>query len=294
MTDVLRLLPWFQWRGIQYPLASRSVTFAHEAVETRVQYQDNTFVEQLGAGSFVLTYTIPMREDIAKGPYKNLFTVGLPQLLKDFRDRTPGTLLDPVYGELRCVPCTWTDDIDVNKRDGTDLRLEWKYSPEYTTDDAAFQPPAIGELVTDSGQLDQELTKIDWEQEESPEGTTDIFSAINGFGRQVLGVADRINAKINDAAYKLEKIETTLDKLQNPQNWGFRQTARRLRDATKRLGNQLAEDPTIKIKKTTLTAAKTVSGCAQEFGMSVSDLLKMNPSIAKKPIVPSGTTVWHK
>src|SRR5262245_39843475 len=118
MTDVLRLLPPFEWRGVRYPVATRSVSFQHEQAQHRIQYKDGEFIEQTGARNYTFNYTIPMREDIARGPYKNLFSSGLIPLLIDCRNREPGQLVDPVYGEFRCVPTSYNDDIDVGKRDG--------------------------------------------------------------------------------------------------------------------------------------------------------------------------------
>ncbi len=183
MTDVLRLLPPFEWRGRRYPVLTRAVSFAHDNAPHKLQYRDGEFVEMTGAKSFTFTYTLAMREDIARGPYKNLFTEGLIPLLTDCRDRTPGPLVDPVYGEFRCVPASFTDDSDNNKRDGTDVRVEFTHAPEFVTADDEQRDQnitGISGLVADAGQLDQQLTLADWNQEPSPDKVTDILSAING------------------------------------------------------------------------------------------------------------------
>jgi hypothetical protein len=79
----LKLLPPLSWRGLQYPVTQRSVSFRHQGAEHTIQYRDYDFIEQLGVHGLTFSYTLPMREDIARGPYKHLFVTGLSQLLRD-------------------------------------------------------------------------------------------------------------------------------------------------------------------------------------------------------------------
>jgi hypothetical protein len=143
VTDIFPLLQLFSWRGNEYPLLARSVSFAHEGAPSRIQYRDNEFVEQLGAHSLTFGYTIPTREDIAKGPYRALFREGYYNLFRDMRNREPGELVDPFLGVFQCVPVRFEDDTDINKRDGTDVRLEFMHSPNI--DGAEYEPaPTLG------------------------------------------------------------------------------------------------------------------------------------------------------
>jgi len=291
MTDVFRLLPPFQWRGRKYPVTARSVSFAHDGADHKLQYRDDEIVEQLGAQGLTFSYTVPMREGIARGPYKSLFNEGLPVLFRDVRNRSADALIDPVYGEFRCVPKSFNDDSDVNKRDGTDIRLEFKLSPELGNADPELAQTITGiqGLVSDAGALDEEVKAADWAQEPSPEGMTDVLSAINGIGQQGLAQVDKLSAALDDLAFKCEKIEKTADRAENPQNWPLRNSARRDREAALRLKRRLAEDPARKIVRVTRRTATTVSSLAAELGMSVVDLIKLNPALARSPIVRPGT-----
>jgi hypothetical protein len=237
MTDLLRLLPPFEWRGAQYPLTARRVFFRHEGVEHVVQYRDFSSIEQLGAQGLTFAYTIPTREDIATGPYKQLFVTGLPRLFRDALNREADDLLDPSLGFFRCVPVMFEDITDINKRDGSDVSLEFRYSPEQTDepmDIATNLEGAISGLETDASALDQEVARVDWEQEPSPEPTVDIFQAVNGVLSQGLAQIDKVTAKFDDFAGKMEAIEATTERLSNPQLWPMRATARRLRELSLR------------------------------------------------------------
>lgn len=293
MTDVLQLLKPFSWRGVQYPTTARAVSFQHEQADHKIQFRDGEFVEQTGAKDYTFAYTVPMREDIAKGPYKSLFNDGLVKLLADCRNRTPGILYDPVYGEFRCVPTSYNDDTDINKRDGTDVRVEFKHAPEFGATEAERAPgiTGINGLVSESGQLDQVLALADWNQQPSPEGTTDILSAINGAGRQVLGGVNKVAAGLSDLAFRLEKIEDTADLAENPQNWQLRNSVRQLRDATLTLNKRVTEDPTQKILRVTTNARTTVSAIAKDLGVTVYELVKSNPGLSRSPMVPQGVVI---
>lgn len=294
MTDVFRLLPPLQWRGRRYPVIARSITFQHENAKTRIQYRDGEFVDMTGARGFMFSYTIPMREDVAHGPYKNLFVEGLPVLLRDIRDRTPGELIDPVLGPFRCVPELFNEDSDVNRRDGDDVRVEFTHAPEFAQPDPGVKDnlQSLQGLVADAGKLDAELTITrDWRQEPSPEAMTDILSAINTVGVRGLRQVDKVSSYLNDIAFRLEKIEDTADRAENPQNWGLRNDVRRLRDAVLQLNKRATEPPTRKFRRITRNYAATISSVAAELDMTVAELLRLNPGIAKLPMIPAGAVI---
>jgi hypothetical protein len=290
--DILARLPLFQWRRLDYPLASRSVSFAHDSVPHKLEFRNGEFREQTGARGMMLTYTLPMREGIAIGPYRNLFNRMLPQLLRDFRDKTPGDLVDPVYGLLRCVPGEWRDDTDVRKRDGTDLQLSFFHDPDISKADPETKDQVVSleGVRNESGALDQELKTISWEQEPSPEPTVDIFGAVSGFSSQITNQADRVAAALDDLTFRLEKTEASLDKLENPQNWRARDSVRRHREAVTRVAKNYG-NPNKKIQQVTTNAAKTLSVIASEAGMTLIELIKLNPKLARAPIVGAGTVI---
>lgn len=291
MTDVLKLLPSFKWRGKAYPVTARGVGFAHESATHKLQYRDGDFIEQTGARNLTFRYTVPMREDIAKGPYANLFTVGLPELIRDCRNRVADVLWDPVYGEFRCVPSSYDDETDVTRRDGTDISLEFTHSPELDDAEGFVSTISNSGLVTDAGAMNAELAESqDFEQFEGEMPDTDILSAINGFGAQLERQGNKFSAALDDLAFKCEKIEETADRLENPQNWQIRRSARRVRETAVRLKKRAA-DPRRRVVEVTRRFAATASAVAAEEGMTLQELLELNPVLARSGIVPSGSVV---
>lgn len=292
MTDALAELALLSWRGIVVPITgTRTASFAHDDVQQKLAYRDNALVEALGARNWTFSYTIPMRQDIARGPYRNLYTDILPSFVAACRDRSPGELVDPELGLFRCKPTEFTSTLDVTKRDGTDIAVEFVLAPEYETPDfEVVGVLGVGSLATEAALLDAETEIIDWEQEPPPEPTLDPLTALDSVGRQVEFAANRVSAKLDDTAFRLEKLEETIDRLENPQNWPVRRSSRRLREATLR-AKQRGDDPLRRIITVTQRFATTIGAVAAEADMTVDEVLTLNPGLAASPIVPPNTRV---
>lgn len=290
MSDVLATLPPFEWREQRYPVLARSVSFAHESVQHKLQYRNGELIEQTGARNLTFSYTLALRTGIAKGPYRDLFTVGLPRLLADCRNREAGNLKDPIYGEFACVPVSFTDESDPGRRDGTDIKVEFLHSPEETDDEQFADAPSPQGLTSEAGALEQELSLIDWEQEPSPEGTTDTLSAVSGLFGQIDRNGEKIVAAMNDFAYRCEKVENSLDRLENPEHWHARQAVRRNRLAAKDIGDRAAR-PDRSIRRVLVRTKRTIQSVALELNITTQELLAANPFLARLPFVPANTQV---
>jgi hypothetical protein len=288
MSDALVVLPPFTWRGVQYPVTERHVSFSHESATSKIQYQNGELIQQTGARNTTLSYTLAMRQDIAVGPFRDLFARGLPALFRDMRNREEGPLFDPVYGAFTCVPSSFNDDMDVLKRDGTDVKVEFTESP--ALDSEATPPATLQDIASDGGALEGEIELVDWQQQPSPEGTTDLLSAINGAIFQGFRAVNRVSAQLNNYASKLEKLEDTVDLTTNPRNWPVKRDLRRMRDVVLR-ASAFGDTPGEARKTKRTQSAQPISALASSLGLSVSQLLILNPSLATTPIVPAGTTI---
>jgi len=294
MTDALSKLPRFSWRGQVLPLTSRSVRFSHDDTDHTFQYKDGDYVERKGVKNWTFSYTIPFRQDIAKGPYKNLFSVELLNFIFACRDKSPDTLKDPVMGSFRCVCSTYEEETDVLKRDGTDVRVEFKQAPlledvELETIQGGLS--GLGALTSQAGALDADIGNVSWPiQNPSPEPSIDPLSAISGFGRQIENQGNKISAALDNAAYKVELIEDSASRLEDPHTFQLARSSRRLHVALLKSKDRI-EHPERSLVKVTLAYGKSISRIAADSTMTVGELLAVNPSIAGRPIVPAGTKI---
>lgn len=291
MTDVFKELDRFSWRGITLPLSARSVSFQHDDVRHRFQFKDGEWIEATGAKNWTFSYTIPFREDIATGPYKNLFTKTLAEFTLACRDRTPGELTDPVLGRFRARCVSFSDSSDVNKRDGDDVQVEFVHAPEL--DDIELIDGGVvnvSGLQSDAAELDAEVEKVDWQQEEPPQPLVNPISAISGIGRQVEQQGNKYSAALDDTASRAEELDNTIDRLENPQVWPLKRSARRTRDSAILL-KERSKDPQRKVVQVVQRYASTISEVAAQLGMTVQELLQINPLLARSPQIQAGTPV---
>lgn len=291
MTDVLKRLPRFTWRGITVPLTSCKGSFEQDDVIHKFEFRDKELLESQGVKNWRFSYTIPFREDLVKGPYKNLFLRVLADFVLACRDRTPGLLYDPVLGSFRAKVANFSLETDVNKRDGSDVSVDFIEAPEIGEIDGFV---AVHDQLdkVDARTIDDAVKRVDWKQLTPPDATVDVLDAIDGLGRQLEASGNRYAAALDSYTFKLQKIETTLDRLADPNTWQLRQAVRRARaDA---LVQSLTGNPDGKGK----LRRKTVNGgpiasVAQGVGMTVQGFLALNQELCRLPLVPQGTEVRY-
>ncbi len=285
-------LQYLTWRGKVYPVAERTVSFLQENVDHRIQYRSNDYPEPIGPHSWLFRYQIPMREGINQKKYGSLFNEGLPLLIRDMRNKEPGDLIDPIMGLYRCIPTSYSETIDVNKRDGTDVTVDFLYAPRIGDDEPELPQTITGIVGTIAeGFSDENLRKVDWKQKPSPEGTTSILNQISGAIRSGKRAADRLASNIDSLAFQMQKIEDAVDEAENPQNWRLRDSARQLHLELLDAKNRITEDPFVKLKRITINTTQTLVALAKDSGMTLAELLKFNPQLARCSVVFPGTEV---
>jgi hypothetical protein len=292
-TDVFKAQPTASFRGIAFPITERDVTHSHDTVEHRLQYRDGRLIEITGGSNKTFTYTIPFRQGIARGPYKDLFVKTLPEFWLAYADKSRGTLVDPITGVSQVVPGSWDEITDVNRRDGIDVRVSFIESPELADDAQESGIETVMSAYGEAQALDTELSKVDWQQEPSPPPMTDPLSAIAGLGSQIAAVPAKVAANLHAVAFRCEKVEATLAKLKDPETTTqVVHAARRLRLSCQRMADEGA-NPARTVKQITYSTAKPLSAIAQELHNSVDDLVKLNAQLVRMPLVPAEFVIKH-
>ena len=296
MADPFNSLHEFGWRLKSYPVSNCSHEFAHDQARHRMVFRASPngggeYVEQLGPQVLTARYTIPMREGIAKGPFSNLFSQGLLDLFYDMQDPSEDVLVDPFFGPLMMVPLRYSDNLDPNKRDGADVDLEFVIFNDLD-EEAEIAGPSLEGLTSDAGRLDEEVEVAFREaQKPSPQPATDPLSAIAGLGAQLQRSRDRVTSSLANTSARLRKIETQIDELEDPLNGDLVREARRLQLDAIRLEEK--SDPARIVRRTTTNTVTSLAELAAMYGTTVSELLKLNQSLAKSPIISPGTAILY-
>lgn len=299
MTDVFKDLDDLIWRGFAVPLTARSMSFSQGNAKHRIQYRNGQYLESTGTDNRVFNYTIPMREAVSVGLFKDL-----KPFMDACRDRKRGVLIDPILGLVDAKCISFTDTTDVQKRDGDDIQVSFEEQPP--EDPGETSANSVAQVSTNARQLDAEVATIQFfqgapeelseaeqleaEQEASPEPTVNPLDAISGAGAQIQRSQDQVAAKLEDTAFRLRKVEDQIDELGDPNNEPVRRSSRKLRMATIDLSRK-AKDPQVVVGNITTKTAKTVTSVATDLGMTLAEFTEFNPTLAGDPFVPAGSVV---
>lgn len=315
MTDVFKDLPRLKWRGIEVPIAQRSVSFEQEHAIHKYAYRDDELIEALGRKNWRFRYTIPFREDIRKGPYKNLYVATFSTFLQACRDRSEGSLEDPILGEYqaRCVDVSI--DTDVNRRDGEDVQVSFVHSPAPDEREATGAVAlGLAGAVQDGKSFNDQISKVAVQitgagpvtalppvvqkQVEEINGFVNPLQALDqiaSLGAQVAAYADRIDATIAQFEHKINKVSDILEdidqKLLTPQNAPILRSGRRLLDSVAKLGKSIPI-PGATIVPYTVLQDTTVGPLVQLLGMNIEQYILLNPTNTG-PLIPAGTIVYY-
>lgn len=291
--DVFRQLQTASWRDVEFPVSGSEFGFAQDFAQHRYLFRDQQLVESLGRQNPTYRYSVPMREGILRGPFKNLFVATYPELLEACLDRSPGVLVDPFHGARRCKCASLREVRDVGKRDGVDVELEFVVAPEDTdvVEDLGTQIATLEGARGLAGILDDELKKVDFQQEPPPEPTLDPFSFVSSIGDQLSVAGNKVSARMHSVAFRAEKAAASIDRLRKPELARHREAALRLQAAALDLERSASVTGARPLRAITVRANMTLAALASLHGMTVEQLIKHNPILARTPLVRAGTEV---
>jgi hypothetical protein len=292
MTADIRDLNVPSWRGILFPGKNRQHRFAHEASPQHVSYNEGDFFDMTGSRARTWTYQVPFNEGLTKS-WDNLFSKTYPEFYKAYRDRSPGTLVDPLQGPVLCVPGSYEDELSPMVLDGVTVDVTFsEHTP--VTGSQLDSPPDIASVFSDAAALDQNV-RTNWPSDIKPNNLTDPISAVTGVINQGNKMRRKFRAallRVADRAAKLERACAELEHNGGPKVNAIRLSARKLRlDSTK-----VANAPPREAIATTIQIAndapKTVIQAARDSGMDLADFIDFNRDLAKTGMVPVGYMIW--
>lgn len=282
----------FSFRGIALPCVDRSHQFSHEQTPHHVLYRDGVAIDMLGIQARTFRYSCPMRDGVTAG-HTSLFAKTFRLLYEAFRDKTPGFLVDQVHGRVLVVPGAWDEQASPSKGvDGVDVSLTFvEHSPvdEVWEDD----PPTIVDLTDQENRLDADVAVTPWtKQVPAPPVKPNILAAVAGAINQVNRTREQSRAAVLGVADKANRIEEASEKL-GIAGEPTRAAARRMRlDATNTANNPPRSPGDV--KRIVTSAPQGVAELAAALGMTVRELLTLNPNLGRSPNVPRNTEVWGR
>jgi hypothetical protein len=293
--DALGKLPEFKWRGKAYPISNSRHSFRHELAEHRVSYGGLTLVDPLGPQNPTFSYTLPMDQGIARGPYTDLLKK-IPTLARDMYDRTPGELTDPLFGTWTVVPSEFSSDLDAKMRSGVPVQLAFLWAPDLDKDVKRHGGvDSVAGLVSDANALDAvvEVIARKYDKNAKPPRINPLDAVSSVTGQLSRGI-EKTQAKLKRITYQCEKTEAytrrLLKQTRDPDAFGAVRESRRIRASAIRLQRDL-NATSRDLVQVTIGQAKAVLTVAAEASMTAKELLALNVELAASPLVAAGTIV---
>lgn len=291
MTDQLSKLRVATFRGAKFPYTQRRADHAWQNTEHGIAYRDGQLVDTTGGRNWAYVFTVPFREGVTVQPWANLFTVGLPAFLKLYQEGLEGELIDPIHGSVTVKPASWTENLDVARRDGEDVEIAFIKSPSLIAAEEVTQIPPPAAVEAAASRLDDLVESVDWEQLDPPEPTVDPLSAIYGVGAQIDGEQERVAGKLSGISDRGNAVLNQAERLEDGESRSeVLRDASRLRITARRAADKAAT-PGRTVSTVIVRSGMSIAALAQLLGMTLEDLLKANPSLATSPRVPPGTEV---
>lgn len=307
MTDILAQLHDASWRGIAFPFTGqRDFGFQQDQEQHRFIFRDEKLIESLGAENPTYRYTIPFREDMFRGQWVNLYTKVYPQFLEACLDRSNGILDDSAHGPIQCKVASFQETLDVGKKDGVDVQVTFIVSP-----DEDFDRQEIGTLIgTVQGAqnlqnyFDRQALALDEDTKRrlrelnkgSTNGKVNPLDAATSAMNQIEVAGNKVQASFGDVAYRFQKFDDAFARLRDPTLQPMRTSARMLALTAMDLQRVALRGTAERNRKIAVYSVPSAIGkmaLAGQLGMSVQDLIRMNPSIARSPSVQQGTQVAY-
>lgn len=292
MTDVLIQLIRAAWRELEFPITGREYGFQQEQAAHRYLFRDDKLIESIGRDNPTYRYTIPFREDLTVNGYEALFVGVYPDFLAACQDRTRGVLTDPLHGPKPAKCVSLREVLDMNRRDGIDVEAEFIYSPaenDFTSSNLGTQIRTLEGAKAYAMRFDADVAAIPWQQQLPPEPTMNPLDLVSSFSDQVDVASNQVAAAFGDSALRAERTADAIDKLKNPSLEPQRQQARRLREALLSIEDKTDVTGVRPLRKVTNSADRTVSAVAKLLGLTIQELVRLNPTLKRSPLVRAGT-----
>ena len=308
MTDILAERPKASWRGIPLPVVQRSVENSHGAVMHVAEYKNGRNIELSVGGQDVFRYKLAASENLLPAHLKHWFTLHYNEFIRAYKDRSPGTLVDPGRGLVTCKPITLVEDWEATRRDGPTFDVAWaEHTPIEEGDDpldtsshgivyaSAEIDREIATIPWSEGNVPQQLTsaEVEWTEADPPEPTINPIDAVTGVLRQGEFLIRRSTAVFEDTSRRLEKLHDAIDDLDDPHLYRPLQAkTRRARLQTLKAQQRFESGNRASLIKP-LPFEMTLVEAANTYGLTVDEFLRLNPQFAKSHVVPMGAPIRH-
>lgn len=314
-----QLLP-FTWRDLHLPISRITVSLAHDLVEHKYWGVDGARVESTGAAPIRVSAVIPIANSIFPGKNERwaaggLYPDALRKFMLAFADRTTGFLQHPEFGLMTCKPERMSFELAGEKQDCTEIQASWVETIDDEVRGFDVDTP-IQEIELGASDLNASGVDLRALAPGLPAFEMDLIDLIGKLaslpGDMLSVLSYRSVGLFNRILYQASRLENSIHRAMTGQlaqptslrpfnsrpkqpalTWPAIQALQRIKAGAFE-GRKRALSPA-GIGLYLVPADTTLAGVALSLprGTSMADVIKLNPSLARSPVVSKGTIVRY-
>jgi hypothetical protein len=310
-----QLLP-FTWRGLHLPILKIGLSLAHDLVEHKYWGVNGARVEATGVAPIRLSVTIPIANSIFPGKKEKwqagaLYPDALRKFIIEFAKKETGYVQHPEFGEIACKPERMEFELSGDKQGATEIHASW-----VETLDEEFLHKLVPSPVQDIALAASDLNASGADLKKLAPKMPKFKDSIESLGRKLTALVDtvtvysyRATGLVNRIIYQAHRLEVSIERAarepqitslrpfssrpqQHALTWPAIQALQRIKAGAYALRKTILAPNGIGFY--TVPAQTTISGLLLSLpSAKIADLLKLNPSLARGPVVPKGTVVRY-
>lgn len=313
-----QLLP-FKWRELPLPITRIGLSLAHDLVEHKYWGVNGARVEATGVAPIRISAVIPIANSVYPGKNEkwragSLYPGALRKFIIEFAKRETGYVQHPEFGEIACKPERMDFDLSGDKQDCTEIRASWVE----TLDEALVHKLTLSEPVLDIDQAASDLNASGADLKKLVPQLPEFKEDLESLGRKLTSIVDTVSilqyrgaGLINRILYQAHRLEVSIQRAshnelgqitplrpfssivkQHALTWPAIDALQRIKAGAFSLRKAILAPHGIGLY--TVPAQTTIAGLLPALpSAKIADLLKLNPSLARGPVVPKGSIIRY-
>lgn len=308
--DPLEQLFEHTWKDVPFPATSFRMVLRHDLAIHKFVKRDGASVEGTGRAPLEFTASIPFFNDIDPGPRESwvrgsLYPDGWRRFIAVCSEMATGYLQQPEIGRIKCKLEHCETDWSFSARGGVTVNATWLETVEDDSDFAELiaSVSPVASAIEAGADIDRHLSELTPPLPKLPvyEPTFESFMrSIQGVFDQQTLLTKRITGTIDNAVYRVNAVLGAMDAsnkapgaaVQHVRNWPLRDACSRMKSACNDVKSTLMSGNR-KIGIYVPAQSATLAMVAVDAKSNIGDLMRLNPSLITRPIVPAYTKVRY-
>lgn len=294
--SLFRSLVRTQWRGIAFPCSDLQTEFTQDLARHKSPDKDGEFIEATGRGARLVTGKAHFRNGISLGAaYSNvpLFPDTFKQFEAACANRKTGELLHPLHGRMQCKVVSFKESLTAQMRDGVDVDVQWIETTE--TDDTQSSLSPMSQALYSAEQVDASLTvlRAKLARLNLPDSYSffDAVRSIQAASSSLVLLQKKSLNSFRNIIQNLKEVHSAIVQTKDVALSPLRLNVDRC------IASCFELERTLLVTKVTQTyyvpRAVTIGGLSARLQVTVSDLIRLNPTLANFTIIPKNTPVLY-